>query len=271
VAPADLAAAERGNLVTLSDDRVAFRHPLVRAAAYQSVPHHQRLAVHLAFAGTLTDAKDADRRAWHLAAATTSPDEQVAIELERAAGRAQRRGGAMAVSSAYERAARLSTGADAAARRLVHAARAAYDAGRPDRAARLAAEAVSLTDEAATVAEATFVEAQVAYERDSPAADATLALEAASLIIRCDPERAVAMLAEAMAAARDACAPTSSAGASGTSRRWPCPPARSCRPWSRGRSGGGRCSTAGRTWPSPRCGRWWRRCWIGPPAATSTA
>jgi DNA-binding CsgD family transcriptional regulator len=206
VSTADLAPAERVNLVALSDDRVAFRHPLIRAAAYQSAPYHQRRAVHLAFAEALTGASEADRRAWHLAAATTRPDEDVAGELERTAQRAQLRGGAMAVSAAYERAARLSTDADAKARRIAKAARAAYDAGRPDRTTRLATEAASRTSDPAVVAEATFLNAQVAYERTSPEADTTLALEAAELIIQSDPERAVSMLTEAIGAGRDACA-----------------------------------------------------------------
>jgi DNA-binding CsgD family transcriptional regulator len=206
VSAANLEPAERVNLVALSDDRVAFRHPLIRAAAYQNAPHHQRMAVHLAFAQALTDAKDADRRAWHLAAATSHPDENVAAELERTAQRAQQRGGAMAVSAAYERAARLSTDTDAKAHRIAKAARAAYDAGRPDQTARLATEAASLTHEPAVVAEATFLNAQVAYERTSPEADVTLALEAAALIIHRDPERTVSMLTEAVGAGRDACA-----------------------------------------------------------------
>ncbi|MEU9843657.1 LuxR C-terminal-related transcriptional regulator, partial [Actinomadura sp. NPDC048032] len=90
------------------------------------------------------------------------------------------------------------------ARRLVHAARASYDAGRPDQAARLAEEAEHLSAEDGVVAEATFIRAQVAYERTSPAADAELALRGAALIAGSDPEQAVAMLTEAVWAARDA-------------------------------------------------------------------
>ncbi|MGH3859309.1 AAA family ATPase, partial [Actinokineospora sp.] len=86
-APSDLAPAERDRLVRI-DSRITFRHPLVRAAAYQHALLHERIEVHRAYAEALRADADADRRAWHLAAATTSPDEAVAAELEAAAERA---------------------------------------------------------------------------------------------------------------------------------------------------------------------------------------
>jgi DNA-binding CsgD family transcriptional regulator len=201
-AAGDLDAAEQARFVTLSATGLTFRHPLIRAAAYQSAPHHRRVAIHRAFADV---DRDADRRAWHLAAATTVPDETVADELERAAVRAQARGGAMAVSAAYDRSARLSTDPERKAVRLAKAAHAAYAAGHPDRAERLATEAESLTEDRSVLADAILLRGQVAYERTSPAADAALALQAAELVLDGDPERAVLALAEAICAARDAC------------------------------------------------------------------
>ncbi|MEV0107779.1 AAA family ATPase [Nocardia sp. NPDC050799] len=201
---ADFEPAERADLIALSTDRLRFRHPLIRAAAYQHAPHHLRTAVHLAFARTLVASADADRRAWHLAAGTSDPDEQVAAELERTARRAAHRGGAMAVAAAYDRAGRLSTNREHRARRFLAAARAAYDAGKPDRATRLAAEAAALTGDRGIAADAIHIRAQVEYERTSPAADGELALEAAALVAGADPERAVSMLAEAVCAGRDA-------------------------------------------------------------------
>lgn len=204
--PVELGPAEEARLVVTSGDEIRFRHPLIRAVAYQSAPHHQRIAAHGALAEALSATADADRRTWHRAAAATGPDEEVAGELERTAERARQRGGTVAVASAYERAARLSADREGKAQRIVRAARSAYDAGRPDWATRLATEAAALTAEPGVVAEAAYVRAQVEYERTSPAADAALALEGAVLITRSDPERAVSMLTEAVWAARDACA-----------------------------------------------------------------
>jgi DNA-binding CsgD family transcriptional regulator len=199
--PGDLESAEQARLVSMSSSGLTFRHPLIRAAVYQHAPHHRRVAVHRAFADAETDT---DRRAWHLAAATTAPDEVVAAELERTAERAEARGGAMAVSAAYDRSARLSTDPELKAVRLVKAAHAAYAAGHPDRAERLATEAESLSGDRSVLADAVFLRAQVRYERVSPSADAVLALQAADLVPDDDPGSAALILIEATCAAKDA-------------------------------------------------------------------
>lgn len=196
---ADLAPAESAGLVRISE-RIDFRHPLVRSAAYRGEPLPQRLAVHRAYARVT--AGDADRRAWHLAAATPTPAETVAAELDGVAERARHRGGAMAVSIAYDRAARLSEDGERRAARVALAAQAAYDGGRPDRAQRLASEALSLSGDAGVRADATYVLGAVAYERESPRADAELTLAAARSTLDDDPLRTALALYEAGHAAR---------------------------------------------------------------------
>src|SRR5580698_10033420 len=109
--------------------RVRFRHPLVRSAAYRSASLRDRQEVHRALAAATDPAADPDRRAWHRAQAAAGPEEDVAAELERSAGRAQRRGGLGAAAAFLERAALLTPGPVRRAQRLMAAARGKHDAG----------------------------------------------------------------------------------------------------------------------------------------------
>ncbi len=125
-----LEAAESAGIVTLGPGEVAFRHPLLRAAAYHGEPVVARRAAHRAVARALAD--DDPQRAWQLAAGSARPDETVAAALERAAQAARARTGFAPAAHAYLRAAELSPAPLHRARRLVEAARDLLPAGHPD-------------------------------------------------------------------------------------------------------------------------------------------
>ncbi|NKY25960.1 helix-turn-helix transcriptional regulator [Nocardia gamkensis] len=135
VAPATALDEETEGLVSF-DIRVTFRHPLVRSAVYQAAADTERRAVHLALAEVTDPLADPDRRAWHLASATAEPDEAVAAELERSAGRAQARGGMAAAAAFLQRSVLLTIDAGRRAERAVAAADASVRAGDLDAARR---------------------------------------------------------------------------------------------------------------------------------------
>ncbi|MGN9787876.1 AAA family ATPase [Nonomuraea sp. ZG12] len=116
--------------------RVIFRHPLVRSAVYGSAKDEDRRAVHLALAEATDATTDPDRRAWHLASATAAPDEAVAAELERSAGRAQARGGLAAAAAFLQRSVALTMDTSRRAERALTAADASLRAGDIDAARR---------------------------------------------------------------------------------------------------------------------------------------
>jgi DNA-binding CsgD family transcriptional regulator len=156
---AALAPAEEAGLVRLTGGRVRFRHPLVRSAIYHAAPLAARERAHRLLADLL--AAEPDRRAWHLAAAATGPDDEVAAALEATASRAQRRCGHAAAAQALRRAAELSAEPDDRARRLVLAAGAAVHTGQAQWVEDLATRASTLTDDPVLLATAALRAGQV--------------------------------------------------------------------------------------------------------------
>lgn len=160
----DAAPAEAAELVRFSTHRVEWRHPLAAAAVRRAATLAQRMAAHRALAAAVDPQLDADRRAWHRAAATIGPDEDVAADLVHTADRARARGGDSAVAAAYERAAEVGTIGEPRGRRTLAAAHAAVQAGQFDEAETLARRAADAWAAADVVAESASIEASVAEE-----------------------------------------------------------------------------------------------------------
>ncbi len=132
--------ASRADLLHVGT-QVRFRHPLVRSAVYRAAPEPDRRRVHAALADATDATLEPDRRAWHRAHATGGPDEDVAAELERSAGRAQARGGLAAAAAFLTRAADLSLEPARRGERLLAAVQATLHAGDFDKALGLLAAA----------------------------------------------------------------------------------------------------------------------------------
>ncbi len=159
--------------------RVQFRHPIVRSVVYRAAAPADRREAHAALAEATDREVDPDRRAWHRAHATGSPDEDVAAELERSAGRARARGGLAATAAFLERAVTLTPDAARRAERALHAAQAKQMAGAPDAALALVAVADAGPLDELQRAQAQLLRAQVVVLGTGRSTDPSVLLAAA--------------------------------------------------------------------------------------------
>jgi DNA-binding CsgD family transcriptional regulator/tetratricopeptide (TPR) repeat protein len=199
--PVDAAtpAAEAGLLDI--NTRVQFRHPLVRSAAYRSASIMQKQEAHRALAEATDPLLDPDRHAWHRAHAAQGPDEDVADELERSAGRAQARGGLAAAAAFLKRAAVLTPDPARRVRRLLAAARTMRDGGAPDAALALLVEVEAQPLDALRSAEAEHLRGQIAFDQGRAGDAVLLLLNAARRFAPLNAEVARETYLEALGAA----------------------------------------------------------------------
>ncbi|HEY5878366.1 MAG TPA: AAA family ATPase [Nakamurella sp.] len=194
-----LDAVERTGLLRVDGDEVSLFHPLVRSAVYGAATSAQRRATHRALADVLPG--DADRQAWHLAAAADRADEVTAAALDAVAERATGRAGHEAAASAWARAAELTADASGRAARFAAAAQAAWLAAQPTRSRSLADAAPADAADPLLRADLHRLRARVEWNIGSPLVAQRLLMAAADEVLSVDVERARAMLMLAAAVA----------------------------------------------------------------------
>ena len=182
---ADAAApAEAAGLIELRGGHVYFRHPLIRAALHTVGAAAELREIHAALGEATDPAIDPDRRAWHRALAAVEPNDDLAIELERSAARAQARGGLVAGAAFLERAALATPDAARRTVRLLSAAAARFEAGMPESAHELLVRAASGPVDELQRARMDRLRAQIVFGRERGSAAPRLLLDVAK---RLDP------------------------------------------------------------------------------------
>jgi DNA-binding CsgD family transcriptional regulator len=194
------AVAEMDDLLTIND-RVTFRHPLVRSALYRSASPRDRRSAHLALAEVTDRASDPDRRAWHLATATSGPDENVALELERSAQRAQSRGGFAAEAAFLHRCVALTREPARRAGRALAAAHASLRTGAFETALAMLAVAEAGPLDDLGKARVDLLRAEAAYSLNRGSDAPPLLLRAAHALESLDPRLARETYLDAWSAA----------------------------------------------------------------------
>jgi DNA-binding CsgD family transcriptional regulator len=181
--------------------QIEFAHPLVRSAAYRSSSAADRQRVHRALAEATDGVTDPDRRAWHRACGAPVPDEDVAAELERSAGRAQARGGSAAAAAFLQRAAGLTPDPNRRVERALTAAQASLQAGQFDAALGQVAVAEAGAADDIHLGRAELLRARIEFaSRRSSEAPAML-LDALRRLEQLDPVLARTGYLEALSAA----------------------------------------------------------------------
>jgi DNA-binding CsgD family transcriptional regulator len=182
--------------------RVRFPHPLMRSAIYGAASVPDRQTVHRALADSINAEVDPDLKAWHLAQAVSGYDEDVALDLERSAIRAQARGGIAAAAAFLERSAALTGDPDLRTQRMLGAAQAMLRAGAFESAAGLSAVAKAGHLDELSRARFDLLDSEIAFIQNRGRDALPLLLAAARRLEKLDVLLARDTYLEAIAAAR---------------------------------------------------------------------
>jgi DNA-binding CsgD family transcriptional regulator len=181
--------------VTIGDGELEFRHPLLRSTAYHAADPADRREAHAALATAAPEGSA--ERAWHLAAGAVAPDEPIAAALEAAALQARERGAHATAARDFGRAAQLTPGDEARARRLLEAATDNVRCGEGEQAQAQLSEAAQLTVDPLLTADVQRMTGHVEMRLGSPLVAFELLVAEADRVRSRDPRRAAAMYLEA--------------------------------------------------------------------------
>jgi DNA-binding CsgD family transcriptional regulator len=153
--------AEDAGVLVAERDRIRFTHPLLASVVYRSAARERRRRLHERLATVVADPEE---RARHLALGTTRADEDVAVEIERAAARAARRGAPQAAADLLAASARLTAAerTEVLTRRRLGEAGARLAAGDVE-TARTLAEAETMSPVASLRGQAHYLLGEVAW------------------------------------------------------------------------------------------------------------
>ena len=183
------APAEAEELLRIGT-HVGFRHPLVRSAVLHAASPDMCRDAHRAVADAIDGEVNPARRAWHRAEAALGPDEEVAGDLERSAGRAQSRGGVAAAAAFLDRAAVLTPDPALRAKRTLAAAHAKLHAGASEAALELLARAEAEPLDALPSAQLERLRGEISFASSRGAEAPPLLIRAARRLEPLDPRLA---------------------------------------------------------------------------------
>jgi DNA-binding CsgD family transcriptional regulator len=192
---------ERAGVFIVDRDRVAFTHPLLRAAVLDTLDNSTMRRMHQRIATVLDPLTDADRRAIHLGHGADGRDDVAAECLDAFAERARRRGAHTEASDAFRRASELTTDHAVRSKRLLESGRTMYFAGDAKAGIEIAEEVLATATHATIREDAEVLLAYASMWERNPEVTMTRLVATSDAIADAEPGRAVWALIAASAMA----------------------------------------------------------------------